>query len=96
MLHETYAIRAWSKPVHECLERSADGHWTLAPSFIRHLHDLRNLALTQKAVDEFPFLDGVVNIVPGPDACRPDIRELGASSDSLSETCVDICVPLFA
>lgn len=96
MLHETYAIRAWSRPVYECLERSADGHWTLAPKFIQHLHDLRNVALTQKAVDEFPFLAGTVNIVPSADACTPNTDGVDVGAGVLVDACVDNVVPLFA
>ncbi|CAK7231279.1 hypothetical protein SBRCBS47491_007877 [Sporothrix bragantina] len=89
MLHETYAIRAWSRPLYECLKRSDNGHWTLAPAFIQHLHDLNNVALTQKAVDEFPFLADVVNIVPSSEA-------YAATTDSGDIHADNNYVPLFA
>jgi hypothetical protein len=60
---ETFTIY-WPHEISKCVIRTVTGEYTLSPQFQHHLRTLDNWALTQTAVDKFPFLHGAVNVAP--------------------------------
>jgi hypothetical protein len=65
MICKTFRIR-WPHSTSACVINTGNGEYTLSPEFQHHLRSLDNWCLTQAAVDEFPFLHGIVNIYDDP------------------------------
>ena len=52
----------WPHNLTEILERGNGREFVLTDAFVTHLKDLRHWTLGKELVEEFPFLEGAVNI----------------------------------